>query len=895
MENQIKKSRSNTFPRSTSTTKDVDYESEDIDKVFDSPKSEAKLKPRSISNNRSSYSFSSNRKYKQERTLNPSKLTKITNNFKTKFLTVRDESMLRRYDSEDRLDNESTISTDTKNEFMDNIKHEDEVLITGIRKFNLRPKQGIDYFIEHNFITERTPKAVAEFLYKECQNTEDKVNEHWQLDKKNIGLYLGDVDDFNVKVLDEFVKLHNFEGLQCDSALRIFLEEFFLPGESQIIDRMMQKFAYHFCSQNKDAFRSPDTAYVLAFSIILLNTDLHNPSIKRKMSKEEFIKNNKGIDNGEDLPIEYLSYIYDNISKNEIKSKTGDIELDTTKSIAKILNDISYSFTNPNMEGWLYKRGGIGKKQWKKKWCVVANSCMYFFPNKNKEKTIGILPLCDLTVSKYEFENSSPSSNTQYLFSNIIKNFTKTRYYFIIKAKPKKEQELMRKVSAQNSPDGESIPNFAITDNNQKVLYSKHVNGRVIADIQDYYIFAVDTKEECEYWVYIIESQIHDSMAAYRSLAAVKRHSLIQKKDINDPKTANSSDTDIIFRSPSENSQATKIAKDNYIYNTGSNSSIQHHNTTTNKTFVNEKGNPLSSYFKSSNEKINSNADNSLDHTYENLADNSCTDNNIPKSLSLNLSEIGYSSIKEQLDEHNSNDDLNRVEIIPLNDIDENQELKKDKEKENKDKDNNSRESLYIPREFQKLYTDPNLLSPTGILSTTNDDSSSSHSSTSSPTSKPSNINENTGHHTNGIKNDSSSLELFSLDTFNMALDSILSDKNSSSNNEPNYILSSSNDNDPITNANTNKNRICDINETSITDSAIKENNVSDDKTPNLSLLEFSKFSIKPPDEEKSYEEIEYQDCNEFFDGQSQIPKSEINESKFINENSTILPPSLLK
>jgi len=35
---------------------------------------------------------------------------------------------------------------------------------------------------------------------------------------------------------------------------RIFLEEFFLPGESQIIDRMMQKFAYHYCDQNKDVF-----------------------------------------------------------------------------------------------------------------------------------------------------------------------------------------------------------------------------------------------------------------------------------------------------------------------------------------------------------------------------------------------------------------------------------------------------------------------------------------------------------------------------------------------------------------------------------------------------------------------------------------------------------------
>jgi len=40
---------------------------------------------------------------------------------------------------------------------------------------------------------------------------------------------------------------------------------------------------------------------------------------------------------------------------------------------------------------------------------------------------------------------------------------------------------MMKKASSQNSLEGESIPNFAITDNNQKVLYSKHVNGKVIA------------------------------------------------------------------------------------------------------------------------------------------------------------------------------------------------------------------------------------------------------------------------------------------------------------------------------------------------------------------------------------------------------------------------------
>jgi len=76
---------------------------------------------------------------------------------------------------------------------LENIKHEDEELITGIRKFNLRPKQGIDYFIEHKFIPERTPSAVAQFLYKESQTNDEKVSEHWKLDKKNIGLYLGDM------------------------------------------------------------------------------------------------------------------------------------------------------------------------------------------------------------------------------------------------------------------------------------------------------------------------------------------------------------------------------------------------------------------------------------------------------------------------------------------------------------------------------------------------------------------------------------------------------------------------------------------------------------------------------------------------------------------------------
>jgi brefeldin A-inhibited guanine nucleotide-exchange protein len=60
---------------------------------------------------------------------------------------------------------------------------------------------------------------------------------------------------------------------------------------------------------------------VLAYSIIMLTTDLHSPQVKHKMTKEQYIKMNRGINDSRDLPEEYLSQIYDEIAGNEIKMK----------------------------------------------------------------------------------------------------------------------------------------------------------------------------------------------------------------------------------------------------------------------------------------------------------------------------------------------------------------------------------------------------------------------------------------------------------------------------------------------------------------------------------------------------------------------------------------------
>ncbi len=70
------------------------------------------------------------------------------------------------------------------------------------------------------------------------------------------------------------------------AAHRMFLAGFRLPGEAQKIDRLMEKFAERFVSCNPDAFKSADVAYVLAYSVILLNTDAHNAQVKNKMSKQ---------------------------------------------------------------------------------------------------------------------------------------------------------------------------------------------------------------------------------------------------------------------------------------------------------------------------------------------------------------------------------------------------------------------------------------------------------------------------------------------------------------------------------------------------------------------------------------------------------------------------------
>jgi len=104
------------------------------------------------------------------------------------------------------------------------------------------------------------------------------------LDKTMIGDYLGEKEDFALKVMHAYVDSFNFQGMDFDEAIREFLLGFRLPGEAQKIDRIMEKFAERYCKCNPKAFTSADTAYVLAYSVIMLNTDAHNNMVKNKVA-----------------------------------------------------------------------------------------------------------------------------------------------------------------------------------------------------------------------------------------------------------------------------------------------------------------------------------------------------------------------------------------------------------------------------------------------------------------------------------------------------------------------------------------------------------------------------------------------------------------------------------
>jgi brefeldin A-inhibited guanine nucleotide-exchange protein len=235
-----------------------------------------------------------------------------------------------------RTDSMGTASSDAAGKIVDAFelkRNAEQNFEIGSVKFTMSLKSGLNFFIDNGFV-ERDAKDIALFFIAN-KDTLDKTQMGEVLGKEpDAAMVKGDGIDpekggpgFYVRILHHFADALDFTGLAFDDAIRLFLSGFRLPGEAQKIDRIMEKFAEKFTNQNPEVFPSADTAFILAFSVIMLNTDLHNPSIKedRRMTAEGFIRNNRGIAaNGGDLPDEVLKGIFGRIQKLPFSLKEDD-------------------------------------------------------------------------------------------------------------------------------------------------------------------------------------------------------------------------------------------------------------------------------------------------------------------------------------------------------------------------------------------------------------------------------------------------------------------------------------------------------------------------------------------------------------------------------------------
>jgi len=246
-------------------------------------------------------------------------------------------------------------------------------------KFAIDPMKSHSFLISKGLI-DGSPEQFANYIFSQPR-----------LSKRRIGEFIGQPEHFNQRVCEFLLQLYNFRQLTLVAALRVLMKEFRLPGESQQIDRIMEKFSCVYCNQNSDnGILNPDVIYKLSFSIMLLNTDLHKLSYSNnRMSFSEFVKIQLEVHGDSSIPLELLRDIYHSVQQNEIKmrSESDMFESDVLAFIGFIKS------------GWIYKRSNSKLfSRWKRYWFILSDGCLYYLKYPTDKIPTCIIPLDDIEV-----------------------------------------------------------------------------------------------------------------------------------------------------------------------------------------------------------------------------------------------------------------------------------------------------------------------------------------------------------------------------------------------------------------------------------------------------------------------------------------------------------------
>jgi len=209
----------------------------------------------------------------------------------------------------ERLDDEPAFEGYPDRNTLREQRRKKRIIINGVAKFNESPKAGLAYLNAQGIIEDiKDAESVTSFLRSSSR-----------ISKKILGEFISKKG--SEAILEAYMDSYNFEGKRVDEALRELLGSFRLPGESALIERIVTVFAEHYMADvNPEDIADKDALFVLTYAIIMLNTDSYNPNIKadKRMTIEQFSRNLRGVNGGQDFEPQFLQDIYDAIKANEI-------------------------------------------------------------------------------------------------------------------------------------------------------------------------------------------------------------------------------------------------------------------------------------------------------------------------------------------------------------------------------------------------------------------------------------------------------------------------------------------------------------------------------------------------------------------------------------------------
>ncbi|XP_043111587.1 uncharacterized protein psda [Puntigrus tetrazona] len=145
--------------------------------------------------------------------------------------------------------------------------------------------------------------------------------------KSDVARHLSKNNDFCHMVAEEYLSYFNFSGMMVDQALRVFLREFALMGETQERERVLSHFSKRYLQCNPNTILNEDSVHTLTCALMLLNTDLHGHNVGKRMSCIQFISNLEGLNDGQNFPKDLLKALYNSIKNEKLQWTIDEEEL----------------------------------------------------------------------------------------------------------------------------------------------------------------------------------------------------------------------------------------------------------------------------------------------------------------------------------------------------------------------------------------------------------------------------------------------------------------------------------------------------------------------------------------------------------------------------------------